>query len=253
MPKPEDLEEPTQKKILLPAIDLRGGDVVRLRQGDDARRTVYGEDPEAVLEGFAAAGASWIHAVDLDAAFGEPPQRELIARLAQRAQGLGLCLELGGGLRDRESVGWALEAGCTRAVVGSMLAQDFPLFKSLVQDFPGRIVPGLDFRYGFLSVSGWTETSDLDLGRLGDLLRGQDCPVVLVTDISRDGEMRGPNLDLARDVGRATGIPALLSGGVQSLDDLRQAAEIPEIAGAIVGRALYDGSFKVEQALEVFS
>lgn len=239
-------------KALLPAIDLRHGQVVRLRQGDDARRTVYGEDPLAVLEGFAGAGARWVHAVDLDAAFGETPQRELIRSLARRAAELGISLEMGGGLRDGDSVAWALEAGCTRVVVSSMIAKDFPLFASLVETYRGRLVPGLDFRDGRLGISGWTETSDLDVERLGELLRGFDCPAVLVTDISRDGEMAGPNLELACDVARATGIPALLSGGVHTLDDLRRAAATEEISGAIVGRALYDGSFTLEEALKVF-
>ncbi|MCB1035318.1 MAG: 1-(5-phosphoribosyl)-5-((5-phosphoribosylamino)methylideneamino)imidazole-4-carboxamide isomerase, partial [Acidobacteria bacterium] len=170
----------SRSKDLLPAIDLRGGKVVRLRQGDDARRTVYGEDPVAVLESFAAAGARWVHAVDLDAAFGEPPQRPLIARLARRAGEAGLCLELGGGLRDREGVEWALGAGCTRAVVSSMIAKDFPLFASLAEAYPDRMVPGLDFRDGRLAVSGWTESSNLDLPRLGSLLTGFPCPAVLV-------------------------------------------------------------------------
>ena len=238
-------------KDLLPAIDLRQGKVVRLRQGDDSRRTVFGEDPPGVLAHFARAGARWVHVVDLDAAFGEAPQRRLIEGLARRASELGLSLELGGGLRDRDSVAWALAAGCTRVVVSSMIAKDFPLFSSLVEAFPGRMVPGLDFRDGRLSISGWRESSDLDLGRLADLLAGLDCPAALVTDISRDGEMAGANLDLAREVARATGIPALLSGGVHSLEDLRRAARCPEIGGAIVGRALYDGTVDLGQALEV--
>ncbi len=236
---------------LLPAIDLRQGKVVRLRQGDDARRTVFGEDPVGVLADFSRAGARWVHVVDLDAAFGEAPQRELIERLARTATDQGLSLELGGGLRDRDAVAWAIEAGCSRVVVSSMIAKDFPLFASLVERYPGRMVPGLDFRAGRLSISGWTESSDLDLGRLASMLQGLDCPAALVTDISRDGEMGGANLELAREVGRATGIPSLLSGGVCSLEDLRQAAASPEIGGAIVGRALYDGTLSLREALGV--
>jgi len=234
---------------LLPAVDLRQGKVVRLRQGDDDRRTVYGEDPLAVLDSFAEAGARWVHVVDLDAAFGEPPQRPQVEKLASRARDHGLQLELGGGLRDRASVSWALEAGCTRLVVGSLLARDFEAFTNLVQEYPDRIVPGLDFKDGLLAVSGWTETTDLDVPRLGTLLQGFRCPAALVTDVARDGEMAGPNFELATAVARATGIPALLSGGIHTLEDLRRAVNTPEISGAVVGRALYDGSFTLSEAL----
>ena len=236
---------------LLPAVDLRRGQVVRLRQGDDERRTVYGENPLAALDSFAAAGARWVHIVDLDAAFGEPPQRSLIERLSVRAQEHGLGLELGGGLRDRSAVAWALGAGCTRVIVGSLLARDFEAFTALVQEFPDRIVPGLDFKDGLLAVSGWTETADLDVARLGVLLQGLPCPAALVTDVARDGELTGPNFALALAVARATGIPVLLSGGVHTLSDLRRAVEIPEITGAVVGRALYDGTFSLAEALTV--
>ncbi len=230
---------------LLPAIDLRHGKVVRLRQGDDARRTVYGEDPLQVLGDFATAGARWVHLVDLDAAFGESPQRPLLESMTTAAKNLGLAVELGGGLRDRESVVWALEAGVTRGIVGSLVAKNFPLFESLVQEFPGRLVPGLDLKNGRLGVDGWTTTVELDFPRL----RGFPCPAILVTDIDRDGEMGGPNLELACSMARVTGIPALLSGGVHSLEDLQQAALQSEISGAVVGRALYEGRFSLREAL----
>lgn len=234
---------------LLPAVDLRGGKVVRLRQGDDDRRTTYSDDPAAQVEAFAEAGARWVHVVDLDAAFGEAPQRPLIEALAKRASDLGLKLELGGGLRDRESITWALEAGCTRVVVGSLLARDSDAFRKLALDLPQRIVPGLDFKHGHLAVSGWKETASLGVRDLGQLLRGLPCAAALVTDVARDGEMAGPNFELAQEVASATGLPALLSGGVHTLEDLRRAAAIPTIAGAVVGRALYDGSFSLGEAL----
>jgi len=231
---------------LLPAIDLRQGRVVRLRQGDDARRTVYGEDPSLVLADFAAAGAQWVHIVDLDAAFGETPQRPLLERLATEANAAGLKVELGGGLRDGESLEWAFAAGITRGIVGSLVAKDFSLFESLVREYPDRLVPGLDLKDGRLGIDGWTRAVDLDFGRL----RGFPCPAILVTDIARDGEMGGPNLDLACRMAEVTGIPALLSGGVHALEDLRQASRRAEIAGAVVGRALYEGSFTLPEALE---
>jgi phosphoribosylformimino-5-aminoimidazole carboxamide ribotide isomerase len=231
---------------LLPAIDLRGGRAVRLLQGDDSRATVYGDDPLAVLDGYIQAGATRVHVVDLDATFGEPPQRELIGQMAIR----GL-VQLGGGLRDRDAIRWALEAGCDRVVVGSLVARDIEEFRALALEHPGKIVPALDIENGEVRIAGWTEGTPWRLPELCVRLRGLPCPAVLVTDVERDGMLSGPNFDLSRRVAMASGIPSLLSGGVRSLDDLRAAREIPEIAGAIVGRALYEGIFTIEEALDV--
>lgn len=230
---------------LLPAIDLRHGRAVRLRQGDDARATVYGDDPLTVLDGYIRAGATRIHVVDLDATFGEAPQRDLIGQMALR----GL-MQLGGGLRDGDAIRWALEAGCDRVVVGSLVARDVEGFRALAQEHPGKIVPALDVENGEVRIAGWTQGTLWRLPELCVRLRGLPCPAVLVTDVERDGMLSGPNFDLARRVSMASGIPALLSGGVRSLDDLRAAREIPEIAGAIVGRALYEGVFTIEEALD---
>lgn len=230
---------------LLPAIDLRRGRAVRLRQGDDARATVYGDDPLAVLGGYIRAGATRVHVVDLDATFGEAPQRELIGQMAIR----GL-MQLGGGLRDRDAIRWALEAGCDRVVVGSLVARDVEEFRVLALEHPGKIVPALDVENGEVRIAGWTESTPWRLPELCVRLHGLPCPAVLVTDVERDGMLSGPNFDLARRVAMASGVPALLSGGVRSLDDLRAARKIPEIAGAVVGRALYEGVFTIEEALD---
>jgi phosphoribosylformimino-5-aminoimidazole carboxamide ribotide isomerase len=231
---------------LLPAIDLRGGRVVRLLKGDDAHRTVYGDDPLAVLEAYRDAGVRRAHVVDLDAALGEPPQRRLIARLA-RLPDIGI--QLGGGLRGGEAIAWALEAGCERAVVGSLVARDPELFARLATACPGRLVPALDVARGELRVAGWREGSAVPLAEVCRNLSRLPCPQVLVTDIERDGTLQGPNFELTQQVGRACGMPALLSGGVHSLDDLRQASQRREIGGAIVGKALYEGRFTVAEAL----
>lgn len=235
--------------ILLPAIDLRGGRVVRLLRGDDAHRTEYSERPVKVLDELAAAGARWIHVVDLDAAFGETPQRDLIERLAAACRGRGLALQLGGGLRDEEAVGWALEVGCERVVVGSLVARKPERFADLARRYPGRLVPAVDVEGATVRIAGWREGAGRALAEVCSALRGLPCPAVLVTDVTRDGALEGPNLDLARRVGEATGLPALLSGGVATLDDLRRAAGTPGIAGAVVGRALYDGRFTLQEAL----
>lgn len=232
---------------LIPAIDLRHGRAVRLRQGDETRETVYGDDPVAVLDAYAHSGVARVHVVDLDAALGEAPQRELIEKMA----GVGVRIQLGGGLRDRESIDWALGAGCDRVVIGSLVARDIEAFRLLAQERPGRLVPALDVAQGEVRISGWKEGAPMSLGELCARLMGLPCPAILVTDVERDGMMTGPNLELALRVARTSGLPALLSGGVHALSDLETASQVPEIAGAIVGRALYEGAFTVEEALAI--
>ncbi|HEX4965066.1 MAG TPA: HisA/HisF-related TIM barrel protein [Thermoanaerobaculia bacterium] len=234
---------------LIPAIDLRHGRAVRLRQGDDARATVYGDDPQAVLAAYARAGVVRVHVVDLDAALGEPPQHELIARMAEVAAKEKIKVQLGGGLRDRAAIDWALAAGCERAVIGSLVARDTEAFRALALERPGRLVPALDVERGEVRIAGWKEGARHTLGEICGRLMGLPCPAILVTDVERDGMMTGPNLDLARRAGRATGIPVLVSGGVHSLADLEAARLVPEAGGVIVGRALYEGAFTVEEAL----
>jgi phosphoribosylformimino-5-aminoimidazole carboxamide ribotide isomerase len=242
---------------LLPAIDLRHGRVVRLRQGDDARSTTYAEDALAVAAGFAAAGAHRVHVVDLDAALGEAPQRALLERLlaalgaAERQPGSGgsVKLQLGGGMRDRAAVEWALAAGCERVVLGSLPARDPAAFAALARAFPGRLVPAIEVAAGAARVAGWTQAATARLEDLCLSLRGLPCPAVLVTDVERDGMLSGPNLELACRIAAVTGLPALLSGGVRSLADLREAAARRQIAGAILGRALYEGGIDLGEAL----
>ena len=238
---------------LVPAIDLRRGGAVRLRQGDDARETRYGDDPRDLLRGYARAGVERVHLVDLDAALGEAPQRALIAALIETLAVLpgAPALQLGGGLRDRSAVVWALEAGCERVVLGSLVARKPDLFSSLVHEFPGRLVPALDVEAGQVRIAGWREGASRSLAELCAGLRGLPCPAVLVTDVERDGMMGGPNLDLTRRVARTSGLPALLSGGIRSLADLAAARVFPEIAGAIVGRALHENAFTTAAALAV--
>jgi len=232
---------------LLPAIDLRRGEVVRLRQGRADAPQVYAADLTRTLREFARAGVRRVHVVDLDAAFGEAPQRDLLRNvLAERERP---AIELGGGLRNEEAIDWALSIGCERAVVGSLVAQDPYAFAELCERYPLRLVPALDIDQGRVRVAGWTSDAALGVDELCASLRGLPCAAVLVTDISRDGTLEGANVRLARDVARATEMPALLSGGVGSLEDLRAAARVPEIGGAVVGKALWEGAFTLGEAL----
>jgi phosphoribosylformimino-5-aminoimidazole carboxamide ribotide isomerase len=232
---------------LLPAIDLRGGDVVRLERGDDRRRTVYDADPSAALRRYREAGVARIHVVDLDAAFGDPSQRGVVQELTRQAAPGGI--QLGGGLRDREAVEWAFAAGCERAVVTSLIVRGFDVFADLCRRYPGRMVAALDMDGGEVRLAGWTESADRSPAALCAELADLPVAAVLVTDIARDGMMQGPNIDLACRIGDLAGAPAILSGGVRSAADLEAAAGRPEIEAAIVGRALYDGSLGLDEAI----
>ena len=232
---------------LLPAIDLRDGRVVRLERGDDGRRTIYDRNPAGALRRYREAGVPRVHVVDLDAAFGGASQRELVEELARQAAPGSI--QLGGGLRDRESIEWAFAAGCERAVVTSLIVRDFGVFAGLCRDYPGRMVAALDIDGGEVRLAGWTESADRSPAALCAQLVDLPVAAVLVTDISRDGMMRGPNIDLACEIGRMAGVPAILSGGVRSVADLEAASRRPEIDAAIVGRALYDGSLALDEAI----
>jgi phosphoribosylformimino-5-aminoimidazole carboxamide ribotide isomerase len=234
---------------LLPSIDLRSGRVVRLVRGEDGQRRTYDVDALDTLLRYAEAGVPRVHVVDLDAAFGEAPQRELIARLAGHPAAPRV--QLGGGLRDRAAVDWAFAAGVERVVITSLLVRDPALFASLAQANPSRVVAALDLDQGVLRHSGWTESAPRPIEEVCADLRALPIAAVLVTDISRDGTMQGPNVELACRIARLSGAPAILSGGVRSLVDLEQARAAPEIAEAIVGRALFDGAIDLRRAIAV--
>jgi phosphoribosylformimino-5-aminoimidazole carboxamide ribotide isomerase len=234
---------------LIPSIDLRRGKVVRLEQGDDARTTIYPFDPLRQLETFADAGIERVHLVDLDAAFGEAAQVELLRRLCNA--GAVRKLQLGGGLRSASDVERALGWGFERVVLGSMVVRDPEGFATLANSLAGRLVPALDCRAGFLQTNGWSDTSPLRWKSVADRLRGLPCPAILVTDVERDGLLGGPNLELAAGVASASGMPAIVSGGVASLADLVHAAGTPGVGAAIVGRAFYEGKIELMETLRV--
>jgi phosphoribosylformimino-5-aminoimidazole carboxamide ribotide isomerase/imidazole glycerol phosphate synthase glutamine amidotransferase subunit len=245
---------PTTPKVgrpceLFPAIDLRRGQAVRLHQGEATQETVYATDPLAVLAEFAAAGATWVHLVDLDAAFGEPPQRPLLERLLAAAASAGVAVELGGGLRDRAAITWALDHGATRVVLGSLAVRDPAAFAALARELPGRLVPAIESRGGVAQVGGWREGGRIDVATAAARLAGLGCPAVLVTDVERDGTLSGPNLELSQAVATAAGTPVLVSGGVATLADLEAAAASPGVGGVVVGRALYERRFSLREAL----
>ena len=238
--------------ILFPAIDLLGGRCVRLAQGDFERSTAYGDDPVAVARSFVADGAEWLHVVDLDAARRQGDNRRVIEALASATP---VPIQVGGGVRD----GSLLERGVARVVVGSLAVSDPDALRRLAGKFPGRVAVGLDHRDGAVRVGGWTEGTALSLG---DALARVDCPelaAVVVTEISRDGMMCGPDLDGLASVLAQTQTPVIASGGVSAVEDLLVLAELRGtadgrvLAGVIVGRAIYEGRVDVAAGLRVLA
>jgi phosphoribosyl isomerase A len=233
--------------VLLPAVDVADGRAVRLTQGEAGTETSYGAPLEAALA-WQRAGAEWIHLVDLDAAFGRGSNRELIADVTGR---LDVKVELSGGIRDDESLAAALATGCTRVNIGTAALEDPRWCRAIIAEYGDRIAVGLDVRGTTLAARGWTRDGG-DLWEVLDRLEADGCPRYVVTDVTKDGTLRGPNTGLLRDVCARTDRPVVASGGVSSLDDLRALAGlVPDgVEGAIVGKALYTGAFTLEEALK---
>jgi phosphoribosylformimino-5-aminoimidazole carboxamide ribotide isomerase len=232
---------------LFPAIDIRRGRVVRLSQGSAERETVYGEDPAGVAEAFAEAGARWIHLVDLDRAFETGSNDDAIRRVAERV-GPQVRLQLGGGLRTLDRMQAGIELGVARLVIGTAAATDPGMLDAAVTRLPTeRLAVGLDARDGFVAVRGWTETSTLRTIDLARRVVAQGIGTLIYTDVTRDGMLQGPDLSGAVAL-QTTGARVVASGGVASLADLRRIDQAG-LAGAIVGRALYEGRIALGDAL----
>jgi len=242
------------KLELLPAVDVEGGHAVRLVRGEAGTATVHGAPLEAALT-WQAAGAEWVHLVDLDAAFGRGSNRELLASVVAA---LDVRVELSGGIRDDASLSVALATGCTRVNLGTAAMEDPQWVAKVIAEHGDRVAVGLDCRLEGgswrLRGRGWT-TDGGELFETMARLDAEGCARYVITDVNKDGMMRGPNVELYRAVCAATDRPVVASGGVSSLDDLRAlSALVPlGVEGAIVGKALYTGAFTLEQALEAVS
>jgi len=234
---------------ILPAIDLCGGKVVRLAQGDYDRQTTYHDDPVAVARLFVQAGAKWIHVVDLDAARTGAPVNAAAVRAIVQAVGAEARVELGGGARDTAAVRRMLESGVARVVVGSAAMKDWAWFEAIVArgDLADKLALALDAREGRLAAHGWTEQLDTFAADLALRTRGWPLGAIVYTDIARDGMLSGVNLQATAEIIRATDVPVIASGGVSSLDDVRACARI-RCAGAVVGRAWYEGKIDLVEA-----
>lgn len=238
--------------ILFPAIDLKDGACVRLLRGDMSRATVFNTDPAAQARAFAAAGFEWLHLIDLDGAVaGRPVNGRSIAAILGAVD---LPVQLGGGIRDLETIELWLERGVSRVILGTAALRDPALVRTACRRFPGRVAVGVDARGGCVAVEGWAETSNVKAVDLALSFDDAGVAAIVYTDIDRDGALEGLNVEATIDLARRLSTPVIASGGVASLDDLKalkQEATAAGIEGVVCGRALYDGRVEAQAALEL--
>ena len=233
---------------LLPAVDVKDGRAVRLVQGELDAETAYGNPLEVALE-FQAAGAEWLHLVDLDAAFGRGENSALLSEVVGR---LDIKVELSGGIRDDESLRRALATGCERVNLGTAALEDPEWTAKVIAEFGNRIAVGLDVRGHVLAARGWTKEGG-DLFETIERLERDGCARYVVTDVTKDGTLKGPNVELLKEVCAVTRKPVVASGGISSLEDIAALVALNNsgVEGAIVGKALYAGAFTLQEALEL--
>jgi phosphoribosylformimino-5-aminoimidazole carboxamide ribotide isomerase len=235
--------------IILPAIDIKDGRCVRLYQGDYAQVTTYDDDPVRVALRWQAAGANWLHVVDLDgAAEGRPMNSALIRRIRKES---ALHIEMGGGLRTLDDIDLALKLGIDRVILGTVAIKNPALLKEALRRWGRRIVVGLDARDGKVAISGWREDSSVDAVELAQELSALGAQRFIYTDIARDGSLQGPNIQALQAVQRAVASTIIASGGISSLNDLRALAAVG-VEGAIVGKAIYTGNVNLAAAIQEF-
>jgi phosphoribosylformimino-5-aminoimidazole carboxamide ribotide isomerase len=231
-----------------PAIDLRGGNCVRLMQGDYGQETVFGRDPAAMARRWVAEGAECLHLVDLDAARdGKSANIEAIRAIVSAVD---VPCELGGGIRDQETIQAMLQLGLARLVVGTRALKDPEWFREMCQHYPQKLAVGIDARDGRVATDGWLETSDVAATDLARTFAEEPIAAIIYTDIARDGMLQGPNVEAMQQMNEAVEVPVVASGGVTTAEDVRRLAEI-RVAGCIIGRALYEGSLPLAEAISV--
>ena len=232
---------------IYPAIDLYGGKAVRLYKGDYAQMTVYSDDPVSVARDFAAAGASHIHLVDLEGAkIGKPANLDTIAKIVEAT---GLFAEVGGGIRDMETVDSYLSIGVSRVILGTAAVKDPVFLQAALDKYGEKIAVGVDLKDGYVAIKGWTETSDLKAEDFFEKMQNMGVKTIICTDISRDGAMKGANRELYRELSSKFAIDLIASGGVSSMEDVTALAEM-KLHGAIIGKAYYIGAVDLKQAVE---
>jgi len=235
--------------IILPAVDMRGGRCVRLFQGDYGRETVYGESPVQMAERWAGMGAEFLHLVDLDGArAGAPTQKDLVKEIARA---VSIPVEIGGGIRERETITEYVESGIERVIVGTRALEDPDWLAAMCAEFPGRIVCGVDARDGKVAVRGWESDSGVEaLAFVEKRLNGAGLRAVIFTDIATDGTLAGPSLESTRAFCECSDAPVIASGGIGSIEHVAAVAALP-VEGVIIGRAIYVGDVDLPEAIRV--
>ncbi len=233
--------------ILYPAIDLKDGQCVRLLRGEMAAATVFNDDPAAQARAFEAAGCEWIHLVDLTGAFAGAPVNA--AAVEAILEAISVPAQLGGGIRDMATIEAWLDKGLARVILGTVAVENPGLVREAARAFPGRVAVGIDARGGRVATKGWAEETDVEVTDLARAFEDAGIAAIVYTDIDRDGAMGGPNIAATEALARAVSIPVIASGGVSSLGDLIRLRDTGAIAGAISGRALYDGAIDLAEAL----
>jgi phosphoribosylformimino-5-aminoimidazole carboxamide ribotide isomerase len=235
--------------ILYPAIDLKEGRCVRLIRGDMEQVTVFNDDPVAQAASFVDAGASWLHLVDLDGAFaGKPVNAKAVQAIVNEVD---IPVQLGGGIRTLQTIEDWLNCGVMRVILGTAAVKDPDLVTQACRKFPGQIAVGIDARGGRVAVEGWAEETDIQAVDLARKFADAGVDAIIYTDIDRDGVLQGANIPATAELARAVSIPVIASGGVSSLTDIRGLIAEKKIAGAIIGRALYDGRIDLRQAMKL--
>ena len=236
--------------ILYPAIDLKDGQAVRLLRGDMEKSTVFNTDPVSQAIDFVEAGCEWLHLVDLNGAFeGEPVNAEPVEAILSETK---VPAQLGGGIRDMNTIERWLEKGLARVILGTVAVENPELVRQAAQAFPDQVAVGIDARNGWVATKGWAEETDICVSDLAKSFEDAGVAALIYTDINRDGAMQGPNIEATATLASAVSIPIIASGGVSSLQDLRDLRDCGvELHGAISGRALYDGAIDLKSALAV--
>ncbi|NDR56593.1 1-(5-phosphoribosyl)-5-[(5-phosphoribosylamino)methylideneamino]imidazole-4-carboxamide isomerase [Aliiruegeria sabulilitoris] len=235
--------------ILYPAIDLKDGQCVRLLKGDMDKATVFGDDPAAQARHFVAAGCEWLHLVDLNGAFaGRPVNAEAVEAILGAVD---VPVQLGGGIRDIETIEMWLGKGVSRVILGTVAVEDPELVREAATLFPGKVAVGLDARNGKVATRGWAEETKVTVTQLAGQMEDAGIAAIIYTDIDRDGAMQGPNVQATAALARSTTIPVIASGGVSSLKDIEALRDAVGISGVITGRALYDGAIDLGEALKL--
>ena len=234
--------------ILYPAIDLKDGQAVRLLRGDMEKSTVFNDKPADQAKSFVDAGCEWLHLVDLNGAFaGEPVNAAAVEAILAACPGVPA--QLGGGIRDMATIEAWIEKGLQRVILGTVAVENPDLVREAAKAFPGHVAVGIDARNGKVATKGWAEETDVMVTDLAQSFEDAGVSAIIYTDINRDGAMGGPNIEATEALARAVSIPVIASGGVSSMADLTALRDTGVIAGAISGRALYDGAIDLAQAL----